>query len=433
MKLFNAKSKEDHFKDIIGYEDLKGDLERIIDVINNKEKYSKLGGKVPKNLLIDGEPGTGKTTIAKDFLSAVNRKKYILRKNKPNGEFVSEIERVFEEAKKNQPSVILLDDMDKFANGDRDHVNCEEYVTIQSCIDDVKNDEVFVFATTNNTHALPRSLMREGRFDKKINILYPNKDDREKIIEHYLKGKNIDKNIKLEVVARILADQFSAGIETVLNNAAVEAGFRGSDVICLEDIVIAALKLRYNIRFESSKDKRKLEKVACHEAGHTLVSTILFPKNNIFTSILPGEGAAGGLSSHIVPANISYDKYTRMYEMMITLGGKAATEIVYGDVDLGANGDMHKLFHKAEFLVDDVCAFGFDKFEREHSSNELINRREQEVYAEINRAYTYAKKVIAENREFFDKLVAELIDKKVLLYNEIDEIKAKCKIVEFKP
>ena len=162
-----------NFENIIGYEHIKNELERIIDCINNKEKYEKLGVKVPKNLLLYGEPGLGKTLFAKAFLNALNRNKYIIRKNKPDGDFVNDVNRIITDAMNNTPSVVLLDDLDKFSNNDDDHKNSDEFVVVQTFIDDCKDKDVYFIATANSLRDMPDSLLRVGRFDCKIEVESP--------------------------------------------------------------------------------------------------------------------------------------------------------------------------------------------------------------------------------------------------------------------
>ena len=177
------------FNSIIGYEEVKITLKRIVDVLENQDKYKKLGCTIPHGLFLYGPPGTGKTSIANEILSNVNRKKFIVRKNKSNGKFIDYLNGIFKQAKDHQPSIILLDDIDKFA--ENNHKNAEEYVVIQSLIDDVKLEDIFIIATANEEYLLPASLVRSGRFDIQIEIGTPDTKDSYKIIEYYLKKKKI--------------------------------------------------------------------------------------------------------------------------------------------------------------------------------------------------------------------------------------------------
>ena len=138
------------FDMIIGYNAVKKELKQIADTLKNREYYEKLGVSAPRGLLLHGEPGVGKSLMAAAIIEASGRKAFICRKDQPNGDFVKHIKETFDKAMAEAPSIVLLDDMDKFANGDEDHPDAEEYVTVQSCIDEAKHKEVFVLATVNN-------------------------------------------------------------------------------------------------------------------------------------------------------------------------------------------------------------------------------------------------------------------------------------------
>lgn len=179
------------FDKIIGYKDIKAELIRLCDVLKNNEKYKALGVTPIGGLLLNGDPGVGKTLMANCFIKESGRKAFVCRKNKPDGEFVNGIKNVFTEATENAPSIVFLDDMDKFANEDNYHRNAEEYVTVQSCIDEAKGKDVFVLATTNGTNNLPDSLLRAGRFDTVINVDAPKGEDAVEIVKYYLAQKEI--------------------------------------------------------------------------------------------------------------------------------------------------------------------------------------------------------------------------------------------------
>ena len=158
------------FEEIIGYEDIKHELRRIADALNRSEAYRTLGAKAPSGLLLHGDPGVGKTLMANCLIKASGRKAFVCRKTKPSEEFIGTIKETFDAAMENAPSIVYLDDMDKFANDDERHRNSEEFVTVQSCIDELRGKEVFVLATANETHCLPSSLTRAGRFDRVIDV-----------------------------------------------------------------------------------------------------------------------------------------------------------------------------------------------------------------------------------------------------------------------
>ncbi|MDD3999273.1 MAG: ATP-binding protein [Bacilli bacterium] len=218
------------FDKVIGYKSIKIELERICDWMINPEKYKKLGVNLPGGLLLYGEPGVGKTLFAGCFIEAAKRKAYICRKNEPNGDFVKTIKKTFDDALGNAPSIVVLDDLDKFANEDEDHKNAEEFITVQSCIDDIKGKDVFVLATANDLTNFPRSILRAGRFDKSIKVNNPTGEDCVKIVRYYLSQKKNVKDIDAREIARILNGKSCAELETVVNEAGIYAGFQNKRI-----------------------------------------------------------------------------------------------------------------------------------------------------------------------------------------------------------
>lgn len=202
----------EHFDKIIGYVDIKQELESIVDIMLHPDKYKKLGVSIPHGLMLHGDPGVGKTLMSNCFVAASGRKVFICRKDKPNGDFVKQIKKVFEEAKANAPSIVFLDDIDKFANTEKHLRNTDEFVTIQSCIDDIGENDVFVLATANSISTLPDSLLRAGRFDKTINVRNPVGDDAIEIVKYYLSQKSYV-DVDAEEIAKILCGKSCADLK----------------------------------------------------------------------------------------------------------------------------------------------------------------------------------------------------------------------------
>lgn len=178
---------KDYFGEIIGYEDIKKELLIISDMLNNPEIYQELGASINEGVILSGRPGTGKTTMANCLIQSTKRKAYILRKKDADGQFIKAISSVFEEAKKNAPSIVLLDDLDKFSDKDDENCDAEEFVTVQSCIDEARGTGVFVIATVNDIRKIPYSLLRAGRLGKRLKIRVPKKAEATEIIRHYLR------------------------------------------------------------------------------------------------------------------------------------------------------------------------------------------------------------------------------------------------------
>ena len=437
LKISKFKQKESSFDEdfsaVIGYEPIKLEIKRIIDIMNNPQKYKDLGVSTPRGLLLDGKPGLGKTLIANCFIKASRRKAFVCRKDRPDGDFVKEIRRVFEEAKENAPSIVFLDDMDKFANEDENHTNAEEFVTIQSCIDDVKDFEVFTISTTNDLKNLPDSLLRVGRFDKQFTLKCPRGEDSEKIIAYYLSQKKFVDDVNIKQAARILVGSSCAELETVINEAGVYAGYENKKMIDMSDIIRAAMRVIYDApEVLSVEQKNFIKETAYHEAGHSVVAEVLEPESVNIVSVKKYAGDVGGITSYYQDENYFCTKKYMENRVISLLAGKAATELVYGLVDVGTISDIRRARTIVTRFVDDYCSYGFDKFEFEHEhSNELRSRRENLIFSEMERYYQLAKKLLIQNREFLDKLANALVEKETLITEDVQAIKNTCKIIEF--
>ena len=415
------------FNKVIGYDDVKIELERIIDMMNNPKKYQELGAKTTRGLLLHGEPGVGKTLMAKCFIKASKRPAFTIRKSLPDGDFVKFIKKTFEEAKAKAPSIVFMDDMDKFANEDENHRNAEEFVTIQSCIDDCKDVEVFVLATTNQHRAIPRSLLRPGRFDKSIVIDNPEGEDAEKIVKHYLKKKKCSKDVDTKEIVRLLNGRSCASLETVINEAGVYAGYENRKEVSMDDLVRAFMRVVYNApeKLKFKDDKYKLQ-TAYHEAGHAVVAETLESGSVPFVSIKPHVGGIAGFAHIDNDDNYYEDKQFMENRVISLLAGKAATEIIYGITDVGANNDIHRAFNIVERFVDNYCTYGFTNWEGNTTTVPvgLEERRMTIICYEMERYYQQAKKILVDNKNYLEVLAKELFNKKVLLAKDIQELKA---------
>lgn len=412
------------FDKIIGYKDVKAELIRLCDVIKNGEKYKALGVAPIGGLLLNGQPGVGKTLMANCFIKESGRKAFTCRKNKPDGEFVNEIKSTFLKAVENAPSIILLDDMDKFANEDDCHRNAEEYVTVQSCIDEIKGQDVFVLATANGTKKLPDSLLRAGRFDTIINVDVPNGNDAVEIVRYYLSTKKSVSDVNAEDVARLLAGKSCAELETVINTAGQYAGFKNKEYIDMDDITRACLRVIYHASESAAPhNKSVLEKIAYHEAGHTVAAEMLESGSVDLVTVRKNTGTTGGLTCYHFPDDYWVSKKSMENRVIAILAGKAATEIVFGETDTGANNDLHRAFDIVSRFADDYCSYGFGYWEDRSSSPMRLEKREDRITADMEKYYAEAKKLLLENRTFLDNLAKRLQEKDTLVYSEIREIK----------
>lgn len=423
------------FDEIIGYAQIKNELKQISDTLKNPKNYEKLGISAPTGLLLYGDPGVGKSLMANAVIEDSGRNVFVCRKNKPNGEFINEIKKTFDMAVENAPSIVFLDDMDKFTNGDMRHRDAEEYVTIQSCIDEIKGKSVFVIATVNETRVLPDSLLRAGRFDRSIEVLAPCGKDAEKIIAHYLEGKKISDDVDVKAITKLLDGKSCAELETVINEAGLYAGYKRLDTISMEHITNACLRMFFDFLppcyDDSDTDVQSimLPEIIYHEAGHAVVSEVLCPESVSLIYVGNGKSRESGIT-HLYNNQNTTSQYWAKSRLTTVLAGAASTEQKFGTVDSGAHSDYERAFDLAERLVEENCIDGLQlfSFKYNHSQHHL-SAQEQVVMAEVERYYRKAKEIIALNKEFLEKLAAALAEKKLLCEADIKKIKDECKIV----
>lgn len=412
------------FEKVIGYESIKNELMQICDMVHNKERYEALGARMPSGVLLHGDPGIGKTLIAKCFIEECKINTYTLRSNKGTDKFVDEITEVFEKAKKNSPSIIFLDDMDKFANDDEAHRDAKEYVAVQAGIDSVKECDVFVIATTNDIRKLPQSLIRPGRFDKTIIMKSPTKEDAQKIIKHYLNNKKLSKNVNFDDLCNMISYHSCADLETIINEAAISAGFAGKESINMDDLINAVLRLQYNSPDDlMQKEKDEIRKVAFHEAGHLVVSEVIKPGCIGLASIRTrGRSNTGGF------IHICDDLERRPHNIMVALGGKVATELYYSEAC--ASGCYSDLEKAISLLRDGLTESGTngvsflefgDPFY--NLSDRTFDNREAVVHAELERYIFQTRNILLKNKEFLEKVADALAEKETLLFSDIKAIR----------
>lgn len=417
------------FKDIIGYEKEKEELMYICDMIINSEKYKEKGVYIPRALLLYGEPGTGKTTMSKALINESGRKCFYCKKNKSNGDFVDEIRNVFEEAKKNAPSIILLDDMDKFAEDNLEfNQNKEEFAAIQTCMEDLEDSDVFVLATANFIKYLPDSLLRTGRFGRKIEIGKPNQETIKKIIEHHINTNNIKCCIDAESLSNILDGNSCATIKEIINEAQIYSIYNNNDSISKEELTKAILKNLFN-EIEKDQNENNVLYRAIHEAGHAVVGLVCGRKVSLVT--LATHGTDGGSTFLQEPKSNGNDLKIFNDEVSIAMGGKAATELYnLGTIDFGAENDIDKAIKLISESMEYRLSHGFNygyyvsKYD-ERQSNFRLDMVVDKAYEVLEGSYNKAKMIIQENRQLVDEISSELIKNGTLLYDDINDIYSK--------
>lgn len=416
--------EREEFKKVIGYKAIVDELNRVCDCMRAPEKYRALGVSTPHGLLLHGAPGLGKTLMANCFIEASGRRVFTCRKDLPDGEFIRHIKNIFASAKENAPSIVFLDDMDKFSNDDGRYNNAEEFVTVQACIDDCHGVEVFVLATANNLRNIPDSLLRSGRFDKIIRVDAPEGVDAARITLHYLKDKKCADDVDAAEISRILAGKSCADLETVVNEAGLYAAYDNRDKITMADMVNACMRMLFNAPATTPSDAEPhMDRIAYHEAGHALIFELLVPGSVNFVSLSAYSGDSRGVTVAEKPKGYFLRKQHMEDRVTAILGGKAASDLVFGEVDTGANNDLHRAFDIVERFVDNYCSYGFDKWEQcRNSSNDMLARRDNQMAADMQNYYNRAKSILRENRATLDNLAEILLKRQTLLGSEVRKV-----------
>lgn len=415
------------FDVVIGYETEKEELMQICDTVRNPEKYRRLGVKMPRGLLLHGEPGVGKTLMATAFMKETGRKSFVCRKTRAGTDFLRDIAEIFAAAVEAAPSVLLLDDLDKFSE-DAESRNPEEYVAVQSGMDSVADRDVFVVATANRVYDLPDSLRRHGRFDRVMEIGFPSRTEAVKIITHYLGDKKVAGDVNPESVARIMDGNSCAALEGVLNDAGIYAGYENRTEIGTEDIVRAVLRNIFETEESVSDMSPALrEEVAFHEAGHAVVSLSFDADSVGLVSVRPCRHGRNGVVQMLKNEDY-WSSYRQMRARCVAiLAGRAAVEIRFGHVDPGATSDLDRVCRVAERFVAEYGLRGFQNLSigRDSFPSGSRNRRiSTAARAEIEDMYGEAKEILGKNWEAVERLAAALMRKDTLIYEEIAEVTA---------
>ncbi len=415
------------FDKIIGYDEIKEELIEFCDMVNNKEKYEKLGARLPQGIIIYGEPGLGKTLMAKCIMQECDIISFTLRRNKGNDDFVANISETFKAAKENAPSIVFLDDLDKFANEDKDHRDAAEYVAVQAGIDEVKGSDVFVIATANKIWKLPSSLVRVGRFDIQIEVEDPTESDAEEIIKHYLSDKPLSKDVDMDDLSKMISYSSCAELEDILNKAAISAAGKGKDRIEMADLVKAVLKTQYHLPDDFLDDSSEENKrVALHEAGHVVVCEYLNPGMVGLTSIV-------ATSRSELHGFVHQCKSLKRWEddILVSLAGKAAVELYYSDFcTKGCKDDLRRAHSYIRELMAEEGTLGFGMLDVGmdrglETSQSYLARSEAVTHAELEKYMKMVRRILLENRAFLDDVTSKLLERGTLLHSDIRKIREK--------
>lgn len=429
------------FDRIIGYEATKEELVRIADSLKHTERYRACGVKAPSGAVMYGPPGTGKTTMAHCFVKASGRPAFICRRSEGDGTFIDKMKCVFEEAEQNAPSIVFLDDMDKFANSDRDHRDAPEFVAVQSCIDDLRGKEVFVLATANeNIRNLPKSLLRPGRFDRRIAVDVPQGEDADRIIEAYLADKPHAEDLDPTVVAAMLAGHSCATLETVVNEAAIIAAYEQSETINTNHMIEASMRAVYHVPAECLYDTEPVDLdsattksfVVWHEAGHAVMEELIMPESVALVSAKSKRRSHNGftITNWKRPEN---PYLARLGDVLVALGGRAAVDVIFGMPDTGSDDDIARAFDTLASLVGPSGTHGlfmhrhgnsyYDDVDVFFDVSEMKFARQSAVGLMAEGYYGKAKRALIQNRTFLDRVAHALAEKSYLTAKDINELK----------
>lgn len=427
------------FKDVAGLEEEKKELMEVVDFIKHPEKYQSFGAKIPNGILLDGHPGTGKTLLAK----AVAGEAGIACIATSGSEFVemyvgvgaSRIRSLFKEAEKMAPCIIFFDEIDALG-GNRDHNSgaSEHNQTLNQLLTEMDGfagkNAITVIAATNRPDSLDPALTRPGRFDRKITIHLPDLKGREEILKLHGKNKPFDETVDFKNLAYNTAGFSGAGLENLLNEAAIVAVRKEHSSISMEDINEAMMKIQVGLKKAGriiSENERKL--TAVHEAGHAIVSLFLESQANVKEVCIIPRGSAGGYTLHDTVEDKSYISKKELKERLVCLlGGKAAESIVLGDVSTGPSNDLKVATQTAKEMIiyygmdDDIGPISFagaSKTDLDIFGEKTLSSIGDKIAEMVKTAENEAKKLISEHRELLDELVNKLLEKETITGEEI--------------
>ena len=405
------------FEDIIGYDGIKEELKKLITVLNDVDRFKQNKVTIPMGVLLHGDPGLGKTMMAHAFVNNLKRKKVFIQKDLPDGEFVNYFKARIREAISNAPSVVFLDDLDKFSNNDARHKNSDEFVTLQTLIDEARGKDVFFIATANDLENIPDSMLRTGRFDIRIEFQKPNVNHSIELVKHFLKNKKTSDDFDLDEIANLLIDGSITDLETIINDAYINAICSGRDYIDYYDVLNSALKTLFSIIDEETEcDENSLLATAVHEAGHALTSELLEPNSVNFVTI-KGNELYGGLTCQRKSIKHRYDFNSLCNKIKVALGGKVATDIRFHQPDLGDSSDLSRAYHIVRDLYTDygISDYGLLNNYSEnarHTLDDYINKFLKEQEKQL-------RELLLLNIDKFNLLVDELLNKKTIRGKEL--------------
>ena len=440
-------------KDVAGLKEEKEDLQEIVDFLRDPGKFTKVGARIPKGVLLEGPPGTGKTLLAKAIAGEANVPFFSISGSDFVEMFVgvgaSRVRDLFEEAKKNAPCIVFIDEIDAVARrrgtgmgGGHD----EREQTLNQMLVEMDgfaaNAGIIVMAATNRVDILDPAILRPGRFDRKIAVGLPDVGGREAILQVHAKNKPLGDNVDLKQIAQTTAGFTGADLENLLNEAAIVAAKGNRSFISQEDIKTAFVKVGIGTERKSRIISDKERKItAYHESGHAILFHVLPDVGPVYSvSIIPtGAGAAGYTMPLPERDDMFMTKGRMMQEIMVSLGGRIAEEIIFDDITTGASSDIKKATQIAKKMVtrygmsenvgvicydddDDEVFIGRDLAHAKAHSELVSGEIDREIHRIIDECYAKAKALILENSDVLHKSAQLLLEKEKISRAEFEAL-----------
>ena len=452
-KLSTQENNKVTFKDVAGLREEKEEMEEIVDFLRAPKKYTKLGARIPKGVLLVGPPGTGKTLLAKAIAGEAGVPFFSISGSDFVEMFVgvgaSRVRDLFEDAKKNAPCIVFIDEIDAVARkrgtgmgGGHD----EREQTLNQMLVEMDgfgvNEGIIVMAATNRVDILHPAIMRPGRFDRKIHVGRPDVGGREEILNVHGKNKPLGDDVDLKQIAQTTAGFTGADLENLLNEAAIRAARDDRAYINQSDIQKSFVKVGIGAekrsRIISDKEKRI---TAFHEAGHAILFHLLPDVGPVYTvSIIPTGGGAAGYTMPLPEKDEMFNSKGRMLqEIVVDLGGRVAEELVFDDITTGASQDIKQATKMAKAMVtrygmsdniglicyaddEDEVFIGRDLAHTRGYSEQVASAIDAEVKQIIDEAYQKAKDMILEYRDVLDACAQLLLEKEKITRDEFEAL-----------